>query len=142
MNMSESRRFRLTPGGQTLAPPLEARSQAAVIQWANRSVNLLPDLRLLFAVPNAARRDKGARGLLLATGMKAGVPDLILPVARDGFIGLAIEMKRKGEEPSEVQLAWLAALSDQGWLAIVCYGAIDAIEALHAYVTARPTRIA
>jgi VRR-NUC domain-containing protein len=139
--MSERRLWRLTsPKPESLPPPLERKSQAAVVDWANWAAGTWPALRLLFAVPNAAKREKKTRGLLLAMGMKAGVPDLLLPVPRDGYIGLAIEMKRIGEKASDVQMAWIDALEEQGWRAIVCWGAGEAIEALQGYVSARVTR--
>ena len=129
------------PKPEKLPPLLERKSQCAVIDWANKSAGRWPELRMLFAVPNAAKREEKTRGLLLAMGMKAGVPDLLFPVPRGGHIGLAIEMKRPGEKASDIQIAWLEALEKHGWRALVCYGAIEAIAALEAYVKAPRTII-
>ena len=56
-------------------------------------------------------------------GVRAGVPDLFLPVATGGKHGLFIEMKRtKGGTISPEQKDWLAHLNEQGYRAEVCKG--------------------
>ncbi|MNJ48258.1 VRR-NUC domain protein [compost metagenome] len=75
--------------------------------------------------------------------MKAGVPDLVLPMARGGHFGLYIEFKAKPPFDAAVspsQDAYIQALLDQGYLAIVCRGSIDAIEAIRAYLLQPQTR--
>lgn len=67
--------------------------------------------------------------------VKAGVPDLFLPVARHRKKGLFIEMKapKKGVV-SEEQMWWLMELNKQGYETHVCRGAQEAIEVLSDYV--------
>jgi hypothetical protein len=138
MNMSES--WRLTaPKPEKLPPPLERKSQAAVVDWARWASGQHPELRFLFAVPNGDKRSAVTASLLVSQGVKPGVPDLILPIARGGHIGLAIEMKRKPNMPSQVQREWLNALQGFGWRALVCYGATEAIHALETYIKAPKT---
>ena len=140
MNMIDG--WNLTaPKPEKLPPPLERKSQAAVIDWARWASGQWPELRFLFAVPNGDKRSAVTASLLVSQGVKPGVPDLILPVARAGFISLAIEMKRKPNTPTSLQKEWLTALEGFGWLAIVCYGAGEAIAALEAYVKAPRTII-
>ncbi len=135
------RTWRLTsPTVHEVARP-ERVEQAAVFTWAANACRQWPELRLLFAVPNAAKRTAVNARLMLATGLKAGVPDALLPIARDGCIGLAIEMKTKGNKPTDLQQAWLTALAEQGWRCKVCYSATDAIEVLRAYMSARRTEV-
>lgn len=75
-------------------------------------------------------------------GAKAGVPDLMLPVARGDFHGLFIELKQPGLRPSrdgmggvsETQQQWLIDLAEQGYLAIVCWGWEEAMRALKEYL--------
>lgn len=60
---------------------------------------------------------------------------MILPVARKGYHGLAIELKRKvGGKLSTEQAQWLDALNAQGWYAVVCKGATESIRLLQAYL--------
>lgn len=54
----------------------------------------VPELEWLFAIKNAGHGDaiRGARSA--AEGVKAGVPDLCLPVPSNSYFGLYVELKR------------------------------------------------
>lgn len=136
---TRARVLRLTPPRPDNIEPPERKSQAAVIQWSHLACRQWPELRFLFAVPNAAQRTAANARLNIAMGLKAGVPDLLLPVARDGCFGLAIEMKVKRGKPTEQQVEWLSGLQSLGWRAVICYSATEAIELLRAYMSARAT---
>lgn len=114
--------------------PNEHGEQSAVIEWAETRAAALPALELLYAVPNGGWRAKGTAGRLKAEGVKAGVPDLCLPVARGGYHSLYIEMKTLAGNPSEKQKQWIARLRQEGHCAEVCYGAADAIERIEVYL--------
>lgn len=93
------------------------------------------DLDLLFAVPNGGERDRIVAGRMKAEGVRSGVPDLCLPVARGGFFGLWIEMKRfDGGQVSSSQEKFLQALASRGHAVAVCYGAEQAIQVLIRYL--------
>lgn len=118
--------------------PTEEQEQAAVFQWAALMVRQAPELRLLFHIPNGGLRSKTEAVRFKRTGVKKGVPDLCLPVARKGYHGLYIEMKReKGGKLSEEQKAWLDELFAQGYLAVRCDGADEAIGILSDYLGVR-----
>lgn len=91
-----------------------------------------PDLKLMHAIPNGGKRDIQTAARLKAEGVKPGVPDIFLPVARGGKHGLYIELKRrKGGTVSAAQEAWIRALALQGYQCAVCHGweaAKDEIE--------------
>jgi hypothetical protein len=128
----------------------EHDEQAAVINWAQFLTGQYPELGLLFAIPNGAKlpyfeaRSRSGKKYrwspeaekLKAEGLKPGVPDLFLPVARKGYNGLFIELKYGRNKPSEQQVAYLDALSAQGYLAVVCWGAEEAIETITEYLGA------
>ena len=134
--------LRLTaPSPDNIARP-ERVEQAAVFTWAGHAMRQWPELRLLFAVPNGGYRLPREASMLVAQGVRSGVPDMLLAVARGGFMALAIEMKTKGKKPTDLQQAWLTALAEQGWKTEVCYSATEAIEVLRAYMQAAPTRLA
>lgn len=95
----------------------------------------IPELRWLFHIPNGGYRDKREAGKLKAMGVKSGVPDIFLPVGRNGFKGLWIELKKpvKGIVSKE-QHEWLNYLSTQGYATRVCFGWIEAKDVLLAYL--------
>lgn len=76
--------------------------------------NRYPDLALMYHIPNEGKRSKATGARLKAEGLKPGVPDVCLPVARCGYIGLYIEMKAAGGKTTPEQDDWLAALTKAG----------------------------
>ena len=99
--------------------------------------------KLIYHVPNGGHRHKLVAIKLKEQGVKAGVPDLVLPMARGGYFGLYIEFKAMPPFDAAVsasQDAYIQALTEQGYLAIVCRGHIDAFEAIRAYLLQPPTR--
>lgn len=119
----------------------EHNEQATVIEWADMMTGSFPELRLLYAIPNGAwlagnpRQRAMQMNKLKAEGLKKGMLDLCLPVARDGWHGLYLEMKRLDGRLSDDQKFWLDALTEQGYLAVACFSAEDAIETLSDYLT-------
>ena len=114
----------------------EAEEQAAVMRWAFLESGWRPELRMLFHIPNGGSRDKREAVHLKELGVQAGVPDLFLPVPRNSFHGLFIEMKRnaKTARVSPEQKAWIQALTEQGYRAVVCYGFEQARDAIVKYL--------
>jgi len=119
--------------------PTEHDEQAVVVRWFDLS---FPKLRgRLFAVPNGAHlagtaaQRSGKMHRAKAEGLRIGVPDLWLPVSRNGLHGLVIEMKRvSGSKTTAEQIDWLEWLGEQGYMAVLCKGADSAIETLKAYL--------
>lgn len=91
-----------------------------------------PELGLMHHIPNGGGRSPREAAHLKAQGVKAGVPDIFLPVARHGYHGLYIELKRReGGRVSPEQNEMIAALREQGFRVEVCRGweaARDVIE--------------
>ncbi|NDY89755.1 VRR-NUC domain-containing protein [Ideonella livida] len=98
---------------------VEHAMQAAFVRWT--SVCRIPEIELSHAVPNGGQRSKATAGRLKAEGVKPGVPDWQWPVARGGYIGLAIEFKSPGEGPTKEQRDRINALQMAGWLAVLCW---------------------
>ncbi|MFJ2548551.1 VRR-NUC domain-containing protein [Pseudomonas sp. NPDC087612] len=133
----------LFPGKKTRAKPVdrEGLEQASLMQ--ELKLRFPEAYKLTYHVPNGGHRVKAVAAKLKAQGVKAGVPDLVLPMARGGHFGLYIEFKAKPPFDAAVspsQDAYIQALLDQGYLAIVCRGSIDAIEAIRAYLLQPQTR--
>lgn len=112
----------------------EHREQAALFAWARLAEKRYPALALLFAVPNGGARSAVTGARLKAEGVRRGVPDVWLPVARGGYHGLVMEIKAGKGRTTNEQRAWLAALTAEGWLALVCMGSDEAMEAILRYL--------
>ena len=101
--------------------PTEDQEQAALVRWFQEKYPSLKNR--LFAIPNGAHKSKQAASRFMATGLRAGVPDLFLPVPRGQYHGLFIELKRvTGGVVSARQRDWLDYLNSVGYLAVVCRG--------------------
>ena len=115
--------------------PTEEQEQAAVFQWAELMQGRFPELALLFHIPNGGLRSLTEAVRFKRTGVKAGVPDLFLPVARGENHGLFVEMKRrKGGRVSEEQTAWMEALGKQHYMCVVAHGAEEACCYIQEYL--------
>ena len=114
--------------------PTEHDEQCALFAWADANEGAHEELKLLFSIPNGGYRPVATAAMLKASGTKAGVPDCCLPVARGRFHSLWIEMKRKPNKPTEAQEQWITDLRRYGHMAVICYGAQDAISCILAYL--------
>lgn len=106
---------------------------------------VIPELQWLHAIKNAGHGDaiRGARSA--AEGVKAGVPDIFLPVpivevGRPNYCGLYIEMKRpdasvksKGVLSLE-QDRWIGYLTNAGYVVAICYGWEQARDVILKYL--------
>lgn len=103
--------------------PTESVEQINLFRWADWQTGAHPELKRLYHVPNGGFRNKSTAGRLKAEGVKAGVPDVCLPIPRGAYHGLYIEMKRlKGNDTTEDQDDWLEFLQSQGYCTAVCKG--------------------
>jgi len=130
---------------QLAAPGDEHSHQKAFFQWMAISAQpRYPKARLCFAVPNGSKlmgtgttagKIEGAK--MKAEGMRAGVPDVFLPVPvtvrhAPGLQvlnhGLYIEFKKPGREKQEWggrsvdQVKWHRDLLPEGYAVATCYG--------------------
>jgi hypothetical protein len=98
--------------------PTEAQEQSALLHRIELVKKTYPDLQLIYAVPNGGARDVIGAVNLKDQGVKKGVPDLVLPVARGGYHGWYGELKRKTQgQLSDEQRDWLRCLCAQGYWA-------------------------
>lgn len=119
----------------SLPVPTESAEQQCLFRWVQFQSGRFPELALLYHVPNGGSRKKAEAGRFRAEGVKAGVPDLCLPVARGGYHGLYVELKRlKGSKTSEKQTGWLEALAEQGYYTALCKGWEAAAKVITEYL--------
>ena len=113
----------------------EAQEQVALFEWAQYSRTKYPALDLMFHIPNGGSRNLIEAKHLKEQGVKAGVPDICLPVPSGRYTALYIELKRKnGGRVSEAQRGWIAALNRVGCRAVVCYGWVEATQEIERYL--------
>ena len=94
----------------------EFAHQTALFMWVALNIKTYPELELLFAIKNEEKSgSKIVGGRFKASGVKADIPDLMLPVARNGCHGLFIEMKRPGKKARPGQVEMGKKLQDQGY---------------------------
>ncbi len=108
----------------------EAAEQRTVIEWCDwRHVPV-------YHIPNGGSRDPREARNLKRQGVRPGVPDLCIPVARPPYHGLYIELKAGKNRPTEAQKKWIEFLRFNGYRAVVCYGAAEAIAEIERYIAA------
>jgi len=129
---------KITP--EDLAKDSEHSHQTALFAWAALSVGKYPQLKWMFAIPNGGLRDIRTATNLKAEGVKAGVPDIFLPVFHwsvgeaGGYPGLFIEMKVGKNKTSKEQNEWIEALEKEGYICKVCYSWEEARDVLINYL--------
>lgn len=127
----------ITPEQLALCGTEDGHQKALLYQIA---ISGIPELKLAFHIPNGGSRNKAEAGKLRAMGVRAGIPDIFLPVPRGPYHGLFIELKRPADLSKSVgtvsakQLEWLRALVNQGYYVAVCYGWKEAYEKMLWYL--------
>ena len=115
--------------------PTEEEEQMCLFRWAALESAAHPELKLLHAIPNGGKRGKAEAGRMKEAGVRAGVPDMCLPVARNGCHGLYIELKRRmGGRVSAEQVAWMDALVREGYHCALCRGWAEARKTIEEYL--------
>lgn len=112
----------------------EATEQEALITWCRIFENRYPELKMIYHIPNGGSRNQLEAANLKRQGVKAGVPDLCLPVPKAGYHGLYIEMKYGKNKTTDKQEEWLESLRQYGYKTVVCYGADEARETIKQYI--------
>ena len=118
----------------------EHQAQTAMFKTIKMLEVQRPELALLFAIPNGGHRAKLTAIKLKAEGVKAGILDTCLPVARGGYHGLFLEMKVGYNKCTPEQKWWIEQLGAQGYHCTVCWEWTKAIETLIDYLDGRITR--
>ena len=125
----------MTPNTYAPRLPTEDEEQAALFRWVAFQKGKFPELETLYHIPNEGKRSKSQGAKLKTIGLRPGVPDLCLPVARGGFHALYIEMKRtKNGRLSDDQRRWLEKLNAAGNKAVRCGGWENAAEVILNYL--------
>ena len=109
--------------------------QVSLFQWLDVAKAQHPELALAFAIPNGGQRHKAVAAKLKAEGVKPGVPDVFLPVARCGYHGLFIEMKFGKNQQTPAQREWEHKLLMERYMVATCYSWEKARDVILTYIT-------
>lgn len=96
----------------------ETKIQSDLFKWISIKANSNPLYQMIYANGNESGkvnpifRFKRAR-----EGVKKGIPDITIPIAKHGFHGAYIEVKTKKGTPSKDQIWWIEQLQEQGYFA-------------------------
>lgn len=113
----------------------EHDEQSALFTWAEYMQSRYPALDLLYAIPNqAVGGDFRFYEYYKAEGLKPGMLDVCLPVARLGYHGLYIEFKFGYNKLTEAQTYYKARLEAEGYLTAVVKGWQEAADLLVKYL--------
>lgn len=122
--------------------PSEHDEQKGLIVTCAMHEHRWPELKLIYANPNAGKRTPWEVGQLKEEGWKAGIADLTLPVPRRGYAGLYLELKRSDGKQSDVraeQQWWIEQLTEQGYRALWRPGAASAWAEIEWYLSGKKT---
>jgi hypothetical protein len=108
-----------------------------------------PQLEWIFAIPNGGLRNRMVAIKLKAEGVKAGVHDYFLPVAKGmpgysippdiggrQYHGLYLELKavNKNRKATAGQREFAIAMDANGYAVALCHGSGEALDAVMAYM--------
>jgi hypothetical protein len=112
----------------------EHAEQKALFQWLALNARKDPDLALTFAIPNGGHRHIVVAAKLKAEGVRAGVPDVFLPVSRGDKHGIFIELKHGKNKLTPEQVWWQKRLLASGYQVVTAYGWEQAAWAILDYL--------
>lgn len=110
----------------------EDRIQASFVRWFHYQHPRLK--KMLFAVPNGGARSKATAGILKATGVVAGVADLILLVGNKDYNSLCIETKTQKGTQTQNQKAWQKEATQFCNKYVICRTLDDFIREVNSYL--------
>ena len=108
--------------------------QFKLVEHCKAMSRVYPELSKLYAIPNGGKRAKRTGATMKSEGVKAGVFDLHLPVSRDGYLSLYVEMKKTGGTISESQYRFMRDMEAEGHRCEVAWGAVEAWKIIEKYL--------
>lgn len=122
--------------GRGVRGEAEHHLQTQSVAWFGWQYPTLADL--LFAIPNGGKRSKATAGKLKAEGVRAGVADLFLSVARQGCHGLYIEMKTATGAQRTSQRRFQQRVTTEGYAYVIARSLEEFQRHVHAYLATPP----
>lgn len=121
----------------------ETLAQIEVFDWIRTQPRIA---KVAFHIPNEGRRSFYYGKMLKAMGMKGGVSDICIPIARPGYHGIFIEIKAmnkrgKYNKPTENQMRFIDSIRFEGYYGCICNGAEETIAKIKWYICSSPNAI-
>jgi hypothetical protein len=113
-----------------LRKSIEHTEQVKLVQ---RVRAFYPDT-IIASIPNGGDRTASERVRLHHEGVLAGMPDLCVLEAKNGFHGLFVEMKTATGQQSKEQKALQLQLNNRGYLCTVARSAAEGFEIIKGYL--------
>ena len=124
----------------------EGMEQKALIRWLYgekmRGGTTADAYDHTYHVPNGGQRSKATAAALKGQGVKAGVSDLVVALARGGYHGLYLEFKATPPDHAALadsQREWLGKVEQQGYCAVLARGLDEAKAVIREYMGLSPT---
>lgn len=115
----------------------ESREQQIIFEWASWQKNKYPGIEAMYHIANEGKRSASSGSRLKREGLKSGVSDICVPVAKCGYNNLYIELKSGKNRATKEQLDFISLINKYGGKALVVYEADNAIEVIKAYFEGR-----
>lgn len=114
----------------------ESDHQQALFVWAAYSSGQFPELELMYSIPNGAHVSDRNRKRLICEGLKKGMPDIHLPVARGNYSSMYLELKTPKGKLSEFQKNRIHLLEKAGNYCTVSKSFEESVILIQSYLTA------
>ena len=115
--------------------PLEQVEHEAFMDWVSYHP-LLKDITI--HIPNEGKRTPQQGAKFKRLGLKKGIPDILVPIARSSYHGLWIELKRiRKYQISKQQKWWVDKLNELGYYAAFAYGWEHAKQIIEDYLSGK-----
>lgn len=126
-----------------LPSPLEYEIQIDIIFWCEQKVYKNNPLSLyVHHSPNGGKRNLVEAKKFRAMGTRAGYPDLTIDIAKGGYNGMKLELKRsRRETTTRNQEAELARLKEEGYYTVACCGYDESIAEIEKYMNGLTKRV-
>lgn len=113
----------------------ESQIQSAFILIVRNNLQQkYPELRWLHSIPNGGLRHPSVASQMVREGTVKGIPDLYLPVPRNGYHGLYIEFKTPIGKLSKEQKEFFAFASANGYACHIARSVDDGLKILGDYL--------
>lgn len=113
---------------------LEKEIQREVFKWVILSYKEYPQLRMMFSTQNGLKSNGFSVNQAKLTGLKNGVPDIILPVPNVHYHSLWIELKKIDGKVTSEQKEYISLLNQYGNYATACWGYDQTIDTITKYL--------
>ena len=108
----------------------ESRLQSEVVRYISLQY---PKARYCASLGGQYQPFQSQRNKARSTGYSKGFPDLFLSEARNGYHGLALEIKTIKGRATKEQKEWIEALNERGYKAVIVKGLPDILNCIDSY---------